>query len=209
MRPGQRERGGLRLAGGHRASSRRSAPSSLFFAGLQRVGPTTASILSTVEPVDHGRCWRSSIFGESLGPVQLAGGALVIGCGVRAQRSGWSQRPARDRTAAASGAGLGCVAVSGPLTGKVALVTGATRGAGRGTAVALGEAGATVYCTGRTTRRAPLGVRPAGDDRGDRRARRRRRRRGHRGRGRPPASRRRSRRWSSASTPSGAAWTCS
>ncbi|HTE61035.1 MAG TPA: short-chain dehydrogenase, partial [Solirubrobacteraceae bacterium] len=40
----------------------------------------------------------------------------------------------------------------GPLTGTVALVTGATRGAGRGTAVALGEAGATVYCTGRTTR---------------------------------------------------------
>jgi NAD(P)-dependent dehydrogenase (short-subunit alcohol dehydrogenase family) len=44
------------------------------------------------------------------------------------------------------------VAVLGPLTGKVALVAGATRGAGRGTAVALGEAGATVYCTGRTTR---------------------------------------------------------
>jgi NAD(P)-dependent dehydrogenase (short-subunit alcohol dehydrogenase family) len=40
----------------------------------------------------------------------------------------------------------------GPLAGRVALVTGATRGAGRGTAVALGEAGATVYCTGRTTR---------------------------------------------------------
>ena len=38
-----------------------------------------------------------------------------------------------------------------PLVGKVALVAGATRGAGRGTAVALGEAGATVYCTGRTT----------------------------------------------------------
>jgi NAD(P)-dependent dehydrogenase (short-subunit alcohol dehydrogenase family) len=34
----------------------------------------------------------------------------------------------------------------------VALVAGATRGAGRGIAVALGEAGATVYCTGRTTR---------------------------------------------------------
>jgi NAD(P)-dependent dehydrogenase (short-subunit alcohol dehydrogenase family) len=42
--------------------------------------------------------------------------------------------------------------MSGPLTGKVALVAGATRGAGRGTATALGEAGATVYCTGRTTR---------------------------------------------------------
>ena len=39
----------------------------------------------------------------------------------------------------------------GPLHGKVALVSGATRGAGRGTAVALGEAGATVYCTGRST----------------------------------------------------------
>jgi NAD(P)-dependent dehydrogenase (short-subunit alcohol dehydrogenase family) len=34
----------------------------------------------------------------------------------------------------------------------IALVTGATRGAGRGIAVALGEAGHTVYCTGRSTR---------------------------------------------------------
>jgi NAD(P)-dependent dehydrogenase (short-subunit alcohol dehydrogenase family) len=38
------------------------------------------------------------------------------------------------------------------LTGRVALVAGATRGVGRGTALALGEAGATVYCTGRSTR---------------------------------------------------------
>jgi NAD(P)-dependent dehydrogenase (short-subunit alcohol dehydrogenase family) len=42
--------------------------------------------------------------------------------------------------------------MAGSLEGKVALVAGATRGAGRGIAVALGEAGATVYCTGRTTR---------------------------------------------------------
>src|ERR671927_60667 len=38
------------------------------------------------------------------------------------------------------------------LDGKVALVAGATRGGGRGIAVALGEAGATVYATGRSTR---------------------------------------------------------
>jgi NAD(P)-dependent dehydrogenase (short-subunit alcohol dehydrogenase family) len=42
--------------------------------------------------------------------------------------------------------------VSGPLAGKVALVAGATRGGGRGIAVALGEAGATVYATGRSAR---------------------------------------------------------
>jgi NAD(P)-dependent dehydrogenase (short-subunit alcohol dehydrogenase family) len=39
-----------------------------------------------------------------------------------------------------------------PLAGKVALVAGASRGAGRGIAVELGAAGATVYVTGRTTR---------------------------------------------------------
>jgi NAD(P)-dependent dehydrogenase (short-subunit alcohol dehydrogenase family) len=38
------------------------------------------------------------------------------------------------------------------LQGKIALVAGATRGAGRGIAIALGEAGATVYCTGRSSR---------------------------------------------------------
>jgi NAD(P)-dependent dehydrogenase (short-subunit alcohol dehydrogenase family) len=38
------------------------------------------------------------------------------------------------------------------LRGRVAVVAGATRGAGRGIAAALGEAGATVICTGRTSR---------------------------------------------------------
>src|SRR5262245_23073393 len=42
-----------------------------------------------------------------------------------------------------------------PLTGTVAVVAGATRGAGRGIARALGEAGATVYCTGRSMRGNP------------------------------------------------------
>ena len=41
---------------------------------------------------------------------------------------------------------------------RVAVVTGASRGAGRGIAIALGETGATVYVTGRTTKpgEAPL-----------------------------------------------------
>src|SRR3982751_5390118 len=42
-----------------------------------------------------------------------------------------------------------------PLRGRIALVAGATRGAGRGIARALGEAGATVYCTGRSVRGQP------------------------------------------------------
>src|SRR5688572_12187682 len=42
--------------------------------------------------------------------------------------------------------------MQGPLNSRVALVAGATRGAGRGIAVQLGAAGATVYVTGRTTR---------------------------------------------------------
>jgi NAD(P)-dependent dehydrogenase (short-subunit alcohol dehydrogenase family) len=42
-----------------------------------------------------------------------------------------------------------------PLAGRVAVVAGATRGAGRGIARALGEAGAMVYCTGRSVRGHP------------------------------------------------------
>jgi NAD(P)-dependent dehydrogenase (short-subunit alcohol dehydrogenase family) len=42
-----------------------------------------------------------------------------------------------------------------PLVGRTALVAGATRGAGRGIATALGEAGATVHCTGRSIRGKP------------------------------------------------------
>jgi drug/metabolite transporter (DMT)-like permease len=50
---------------------------SLFFAGLKRVGPTTASILATVEPLVTVLL-AFLIFGETLGLIQLAGGALVL-----------------------------------------------------------------------------------------------------------------------------------
>src|SRR5215218_6408506 len=56
------------------------------------------------------------------------------------------QRPARSTRAGKSGR---------PLSGAIAVVAGATRGAGRGIARALGEAGATVYCTGRSVRGKP------------------------------------------------------
>lgn len=50
---------------------------SLLFAGIARVGPTVASILSTVEPVVTVLL-AFLVFGEVLGPLQLLGGALVI-----------------------------------------------------------------------------------------------------------------------------------
>jgi drug/metabolite transporter (DMT)-like permease len=50
---------------------------SLFFAGLRRVGPTTASILATVEPLVTVLL-ALVVFGETLGGGQVVGGALVI-----------------------------------------------------------------------------------------------------------------------------------
>jgi drug/metabolite transporter (DMT)-like permease len=50
---------------------------SMFFAGLRRVGPTAAAILSTVEPVVTIGL-AVPVFGESLTGVQLAGGVLVL-----------------------------------------------------------------------------------------------------------------------------------
>ena len=63
----------------------------LFFAGLRRVGPTSASILATVEPlVTVMLAWL--VFGETLGPVQLVGGALVLAAvlAVNARRTTWT-----------------------------------------------------------------------------------------------------------------------
>ena len=49
----------------------------LYFAGLQRIGPTRASTLSTVEPLVTVTL-AAVILGETIAPVQLAGGALIL-----------------------------------------------------------------------------------------------------------------------------------
>jgi drug/metabolite transporter (DMT)-like permease len=71
----------------------------LFFSGLRRVGPTTASILATVEPLVTVAL-AFLVFGERLGGVQLVGGALVLSAvltlNVRVVR-----RPVRRNIAAA------------------------------------------------------------------------------------------------------------
>jgi drug/metabolite transporter (DMT)-like permease len=74
---------------------------SLFFAGLKRVGPTSASILSTAEPVTTV-VLAFLAFGESLGPVQLLGGALVIGAVFVLSAPGRRAAPARAAAYAVS-----------------------------------------------------------------------------------------------------------
>jgi drug/metabolite transporter (DMT)-like permease len=72
---------------------------SLFFAGLRRVGPTTASILATVEPLTTVLL-AFLVFGETLGAVQLAGGALVLAAVLVLQARGPRLRPAAPAVAA-------------------------------------------------------------------------------------------------------------
>jgi drug/metabolite transporter (DMT)-like permease len=77
-----------------------------FFAGLARVGPSTASILSTVEPVCTVLL-AFLAFGERLNPVQIGGGALVLSAVVLLQASrgaipswpGWAARVGARRAA--------------------------------------------------------------------------------------------------------------
>jgi drug/metabolite transporter (DMT)-like permease len=63
---------------------------SLFFAGLDRVGPTAASILSTIEPVVTVLL-AFLVFGEMLGAIQLIGGALVLAA-VLVLNARWDRR---------------------------------------------------------------------------------------------------------------------
>jgi drug/metabolite transporter (DMT)-like permease len=65
---------------------------SLFFAGLERVGPTMAAILSTVEPLVTVLL-AFVVLGERLGAIQLLGGALVLAAVVPATIAGLSLPP--------------------------------------------------------------------------------------------------------------------
>lgn len=68
-----------------------------FFAGLALVGPSTASIVSTIEPpVTVGLAWL--VFGETLGSLQLAGGALVLSAVVLLQ---WRRASSSSRSRSA------------------------------------------------------------------------------------------------------------
>jgi drug/metabolite transporter (DMT)-like permease len=64
----------------------------LFFAGLARVGPTVASVLSIVEPVVTV-VGAALVFGESLTAIQVAGGALVLAAALVVQWPGRTQDP--------------------------------------------------------------------------------------------------------------------
>jgi drug/metabolite transporter (DMT)-like permease len=64
----------------------------LFFAGLARVGPSRASIISTVEPLVTVTL-AFLVFGESLTATQLAGGALVLSSVVLLQTLGGDPEP--------------------------------------------------------------------------------------------------------------------
>ncbi|MFF8593998.1 SDR family oxidoreductase [Streptomyces sp. NPDC015220] len=75
-----------------------------------------------------------------------------IGTGTGTGTTTPTPTPTNAGTGTATGADPRRAGRPGPLSGRVALVAGATRGAGRALAVELGRAGATVYVTGRTSR---------------------------------------------------------
>lgn len=70
----------------------------LLFAGLRRVGATTASILATIEPVVTVLL-AYVVFSETLGTVQIAGGALVVGAVLVLNARLPARRLARSRAA--------------------------------------------------------------------------------------------------------------
>ncbi|WP_238158060.1 DMT family transporter [Kribbella voronezhensis] len=84
----------------------------LFFAGVARVGPSTASILSTLEPVVTVAL-AALVFHDSLGAVQLAGGALVLSAAVIIQPIKDPRGPRRGPSAVGGGEQFGDAAAGG------------------------------------------------------------------------------------------------
>ncbi len=76
-------------------------PSLLFLVAIRLIGPVRTGILAMLEPVT-GTVLAAVILGETLGPIQLLGGALVIAAGVilqaRADPGGCSRRPIPARS---------------------------------------------------------------------------------------------------------------
>jgi len=77
---------------------------SLQFAGLRRVGPTTASILSNAEPVVTVAL-AFAVFGEVLAPLQLLGGGLVLAGVLVLSGGGAARRVSRRRRLDGTAAG--------------------------------------------------------------------------------------------------------
>ena len=164
-----------------------------------RARTATSSATSSVRSISTNPARRS-------GPTIPTACARRGSCGSTSARSG-ARRPrgrspprrSRPRCTADRGPADGAMTWQAPdLRGRVAVVTGASRGVGRGIALALGDCGATVYVTGRSTRAQHTGggtvdeTPPSVTARGGARDRRHRRphRRRRRSRRCSPASRR-------------------
>jgi len=75
-------------------------PALLFLLGIRSIGPTRTSIVALLEPV-FGALLAAAMLGEALGPVQVAGGALVLGAAALLQRGGENAEPHEAASGAA------------------------------------------------------------------------------------------------------------
>ena len=75
-------------------------PALLFLLGIRSIGPTRTSIVALLEPV-FGVLLAAVLLGEALGPVQVAGGALVLVAAGLLQRGGEDAEPHEAASGAA------------------------------------------------------------------------------------------------------------
>ena len=75
-------------------------PALLFLLGIRSIGPTRTSIVALLEPV-FGALLAAAMLGEALGPVQVAGGTLVLGAAALLQRGGENAEPHEAASGAA------------------------------------------------------------------------------------------------------------